>query len=112
MTPFCTLLAATLLAAQAPLFPSPADGTPLPKPAQVAVPKPPQFRAAGVAATVGEMRREQKSIVRRIVEMSTAKRQAGLRHRRGCNLPVACSDRVGNLRNDSGMLVDHLPAVA
>jgi hypothetical protein len=74
MTPLCTLLAATFLAAQPPI----PDRIPLHKPAQVAVPKPPGFRAAGVAATVGEMRLEQKHLARQIVNMFLMKRQGGI----------------------------------
>ena len=101
MTPLCTLVVATLLAAQPPLpLSPPADRTPgappakvpAPKqqrpladkevepgapPAKVPVPKPPAFRAAGADATVGEMRLEQKQVARLVIEMAMFKLQGG-----------------------------------
>ena len=78
MTPLCTLVAGMLLAAQPPVPYAPVVPSPGAPPAQGAMPKPPAFRAAGVDATVGEMRLEQKYVARRVAEMAMAKRNGGL----------------------------------
>ncbi len=92
MTPLYVLVAATLLAAQQPFPPSPADRTAGAPRAQIAIPRPAWYRAAGVAATVGEMRLEQKQVARWIVEMSAAVRQGGVST--AADYSTACADML------------------
>lgn len=78
MTPLCTLVAATLLAGQPPLPLKPADPSPQDRPVRGTTPRPPEFRAAGVDATVGEMRLEQQRVARLVVEKVMRRRNTGL----------------------------------
>ncbi len=78
MTPLCTLVAGFLLAAQTPFPDKPADPRPRDLPARGATPKTPAFRAAGVDATVGAMRLEQKHVARQVINMAANMRQGGV----------------------------------
>ena len=110
MTPLGMLVAAILLAAQPPLPLSPqadrtpADRTPGAPPAKVPLPNPPAFRAAGVDATVGEMRLEQRQVARLIIERATQRRNGGLFSNADLQTTIADIQRCADIEKSLAQL--------